>query len=304
VAGHAEDEMATGRKRSPAAPPHVLILGSVSRDVIRGRGRQACQIGGTVWFAGTTLAGLGLRVSVLTRLAAADRHVAEAFGAAGVTLHAVSSPVTTEFHNIYGPGGRDDRRQAVGALAPPIEWRELAARLDDVDAIYLGALHPGDIAASALELLLSRHRRHMAMDVQGFTRRIAGAEVRAEVAPVLARLLLRARTIKASRREAALITGEAAPEAAARRLAALSGASEVLVTCGADGALLAEGARLHREAAARSDGVDPTGAGDMLLAAYLARRLIGEAPVPSLSFAVSHTALRLADPARIVPLGG
>lgn len=289
-------------RQTPATAARVLIVGSVTRDVVHRRGRTASQIGGTVWFAGSTLAALGVRVTALTRLAAADGRIAEALAAAGIGLHALPSPATTEFHNIYGESGRDDRRQAVGALAPPIEAGDLEPLLESVDVVYLGALHPADVAPAALELLLSRHRPQLAMDVQGFSRRIVGRQVRGQVAAVLPRLLARARTVKASRHEAALITGTAAPDAAARRLQAMQGGGEVLVTCGADGVLLAAGGRLYREAAATQDGADPTGAGDVLLASYLAHRLGGEAPRPALAFAVAHTARRLAEPARIVAL--
>jgi ribokinase len=73
--------------------------------------------------------------------------------------------------------------------------------------------------------------------------------------------------------EAAALTGEADPEAAAATLAARTGAP-VLVTLGADGALLHEDGRAERIPAPRVDVVDTTGAGDTLngaLAVELAR---------------------------------
>jgi ribokinase len=73
--------------------------------------------------------------------------------------------------------------------------------------------------------------------------------------------------------EAAALTGERDPEAAAEALAARTGAP-VLVTLGAEGALLLDGGRSERLAPPRVEVVDTTGAGDALngaLAAELAR---------------------------------
>ena len=73
--------------------------------------------------------------------------------------------------------------------------------------------------------------------------------------------------------EAAVLSGESGPEAAARALSARSGAP-VIVTLGGEGALLHEGGRSERLPALSVEPVDTTGAGDALngiLAAELAR---------------------------------
>lgn len=73
--------------------------------------------------------------------------------------------------------------------------------------------------------------------------------------------------------EAEMLSGAAGPEAAARALAART-SRPVVITLGADGALLLEGDRVERLPATRVAPVDTTGAGDALngiLAAELAR---------------------------------
>jgi ribokinase len=73
--------------------------------------------------------------------------------------------------------------------------------------------------------------------------------------------------------EAETLSGESGPEAAARALAARTGAP-VIVTLGAEGALLFEDGHTERLPATRVEPVDTTGAGDALngiLAAELAR---------------------------------
>lgn len=280
----------------------VTICGSVSCDVVHRHGRATRQIGGTVWFAGVTLAALGIRVRVLTRLGTADRGVARAFCARHVEVRSLPTSSTTTFHNIYGPGGRDDRRQRVDAIAEPLPFGAVASALADADLCYLGALHPADLSAEALAFLQRRCEVPIAMDVQGFTRHLDGARVRAAVAPDLAALLASCCVVKASNSEACLITGEADAERAAVGLAEMVSGGEVLVTSGANGAVLVRGGTVHRRAAVPLDDPDPTGAGDILLAAYLARRLGGEAPEPALDFAVTHTAARLSAVDRSVLL--
>jgi sugar/nucleoside kinase (ribokinase family) len=72
-----------------------------------------------------------------------------------------------------------------------------------------------------------------------------------------------------NRDEAAVLTGEAEPERAARALVARAGAGEVVVTLGADGALWTDGSRVLRAACADVEVVDTTGAGDAFAAGWL-----------------------------------
>jgi len=76
--------------------------------------------------------------------------------------------------------------------------------------------------------------------------------------------------------EAALLTGEAGPERAARALAASGG--EVVIKLGAQGALWTDGAELIRVPAEAADVVDTTGAGDAFAAGLLVARLGGAGP--------------------------
>jgi ribokinase len=79
-----------------------------------------------------------------------------------------------------------------------------------------------------------------------------------------------------NRDEAAVLTGQADPAAAARALTLH--AREVVVKLGADGALWTDGRALERVAAAPARAVDTTGAGDAFAAGLLAARLAGAGP--------------------------
>ena len=84
--------------------------------------------------------------------------------------------------------------------------------------------------------------------------------------------------------EARVLTGEADPERAALALARGSGARrEVVVTCGARGALWSDGDRVVRAPAAATEVVDTTGAGDAFAAGLLAARAGGAEPAEQLA---------------------
>ena len=89
--------------------------------------------------------------------------------------------------------------------------------------------------------------------------------------------------------EAAQLTGEREPEAAARALAAKTGAP-VLVTLGADGALLLDG-DIERIPAPRVDVVDTTGAGDTVNGALAAELASGRELREAVRFALAAAAL-------------
>jgi len=94
--------------------------------------------------------------------------------------------------------------------------------------------------------------------------------------------------------EAAVLTGCAEPEAAARALVALAGAREVVVTCGAGGAVWSDGAREVRAPAVAVEAVvDTTGAGDAFAAGLLAARRAGLGVEAALARAAAVAALAL-----------
>jgi sugar/nucleoside kinase (ribokinase family) len=96
-----------------------------------------------------------------------------------------------------------------------------------------------------------------------------------------------------NRDEAQVLTGEADPGAAALALAARTGAREVVVTCGAEGAVWTDGSRVVRAPAAPASVVDTTGAGDAFAAGLLAARREGLGPEAALGRAAGVAARAL-----------
>jgi ribokinase len=91
-------------------------------------------------------------------------------------------------------------------------------------------------------------------------------------------------------REAAALAGEADPRAAAAMLAARTGAP-VLVTLGAEGALLLDGDRRERIPAPTMEVIDATGAGDALNGALAAELAAGRALPEAARTAVAAASL-------------
>ena len=104
-----------------------------------------------------------------------------------------------------------------------------------------------------------------------------------------------ARALFVSKREALGLTGETTAEAAAGKLAEL--AETVVVTLAAEGAIAVSGGEVvAAPAKAVESPVDTTGAGDVLVAAYIWADLRGAAPADRLRWAVLYASLAVNTP--------
>lgn len=103
------------------------------------------------------------------------------------------------------------------------------------------------------------------------------------------------RALVVSKREALALTGKASAEDAAATLAEL--AETVVVTLAADGAIACSGGEIIAAAAEPVERiVDSTGAGDLLVAAYVWAELRGADPADCLRWAVLYAGLALTTP--------
>ena len=103
-----------------------------------------------------------------------------------------------------------------------------------------------------------------------------------------------ARALFVSQREALTLTEEGDVEAAAAVLG--RSAERVIVTLGAEGAMaLVEGRSMYVQAI-QTMALDTTGAGDLLVAAYIWADLRGASPLECLSWAVIYAGLSIATP--------
>jgi ribokinase len=103
-----------------------------------------------------------------------------------------------------------------------------------------------------------------------------------------------ARGLFVSKREALTLTESANVDAAAEVLG--RSAERVIVTLGAEGAMALVEGRSMRAAAISADALDTTGAGDLLVAAYIWADLRGASPEECLQWAVIYAGLSIARP--------
>jgi sugar/nucleoside kinase (ribokinase family) len=257
--------------------PRALVIGDVMTDIIvrpegpiaRGSDRRAAitvQSGGSAANQAAWLASFGVSVDFVGRVGAADleRETAR-FKAIGVAPHLVGDPIrqTGRLIALIDPDGERSFLTDRGAN-DALEARDIA------DALIASASH---ISLSGYSFFAPSPRAAV-FDIM---RRAAGKPV--SVDPASAEFLREVRPdnflawtkgatiLFPNEEEAAVLAGSTDPETQCARLAALY--PLVVIKRGAAGAEAAEGARRWRLAAAKTEPVDTTGAGDAFLAARL-----------------------------------
>jgi ribokinase len=190
----------------------------------------------------------------------------------------------------------DAAATGVAAIVVDAQGHNQIAVASGANALVDAALVSARIAPLAYDVLLVNHELSDGANGAAVAHAVArgGPIVVVNPAPArpLAPALLAARPILTpNREEARALTGEADSAAAARALAAQTGAA-VVVTLGAEGALLvtADGTA-QTIAAPRVQAVDTTGAGDVL-SGTLAAALAGGAPLAEAVTAAVHAAAR------------
>lgn len=242
----------------------VVHIGSACRDLTDGDPR-GWRLGGGAAYAALTTARLGLRTGAIVGVDAAATGAAELdlLRAAGVDLVLVPLDEGPVFRNRETPSGRVQTCAAVGRPLPvsplPKRWGAAPA----------WSLVPVAAELDAAWLTLVPDDAFVSLAWQGLLRRLeAGREV-ARLPPARSRLVERANLVGVSRHD--LAWGTRPPG-----LLSLLGARACLVvTDGLDGGRMLERAEegtvsTRRYGAVVADrDVDPTGAGDVFLAALV-----------------------------------
>jgi sugar/nucleoside kinase (ribokinase family) len=270
----------------------VCVIGPVARDSNAvGTRELPPQPGGAAFYSTMVYLALGLRAAVVTRVAAADEAaLLTELRAAGATVFNLPTRVSTSFRNIYDPADPDARRQRVDAIADPIRARDLPALRARIWQIGPLTRQEGDLALIAH---CAAWGGLVAMDVQGFTREVAGGAVRP--APPAPRLdqLEGLDVLKADDAEILAYTGAPEIAAAAARVGA-AGVRETLVTYASRGStIFGPDGRIEIRALPPRRHVDPTGCGDTYLAAYMARRLTTDDLAECGDFAAAAASLKI-----------
>jgi sugar/nucleoside kinase (ribokinase family) len=248
----------------------VVVVGAASRDLASDDPR-GWRLGGAVTYAALTLARLGLRVRALVGVdsLAAEARELDLLRAAGAEVALVRLDRGPVFENVEGAGGRIQRclseSDSVPTSALPAGW--------DRDPGWMLAPVADELAPEWAMVPLAG--AFLAVGWQGMLRTLIAGDVVRRRAPARNALVERANLIGLSRDD---LAPDTSPEALLRLI---DPRTELVVTEGDGGGRIAASAPGHgrphpwrRYGAILSDGaVDPTGAGDVLLAAILALRL-------------------------------
>ncbi len=263
----------------------IVVVGDVMRDVVATldgpiahasdtAARIAERGGGAGANVAAWLARAGAQATLIGRVGddPAGAAATEELRAAGVDARLAVDPAlaTGTCVVLVEPGGERTMLPDPGANAA------LDAAPLPADAVHLhvagyALLRPGSRPA-ALALLAAARAAGIGISVDPSS---AAPVARAGPAAFLA-WVAGVDLLLPNRDEAAVLTGLADPEAAARALTAA--AREVVIKLGGDGALWTDGSRMERAAALPVPEADTTGAGDAFAAGRLAARAHGADP--------------------------
>jgi sugar/nucleoside kinase (ribokinase family) len=238
------------------APPDFLVVGHLVQDKVAGGYR----LGGTAAYASLTAHRLGLRTAILTR-AAADLDLSSL--PPDIEVHRLPSPQTTVFENIYSGG---HRTQYVWARAKAIAAADVPPELSEARIVLLGPV----VAEVEDDLAVCFPHSLVAVGAQGWLRTFAADGRVGQLSPRRwqPRLLLR-------HSRALFVSEEDLPPAETEETLARWTAQVPLLffTLGYRGSRLWSDGRWQNVPAFPAREVDPTGAGDVFAAAFLARYL-------------------------------
>jgi sugar/nucleoside kinase (ribokinase family) len=246
----------------------LAVVGHTTRDLVDA---SAVRPGGAPLYAARALKTLGEPGLIVTRCAAEDERLLDDLRATGIPVVWRPETASPTFRLRYRGGTREASIEALGEPWLPEDaegW--LGEALAGADWVHAAALWRGDFPAETLARL-ARGRR-VSLDGQGLARPSAVGRVVHDGAFDPA-LLEHVSVLHLSEDEADAL----GLEVDGRSLASL-GVQEVVVTLGERGSAIWDGGTLERVGASPVENADPTGAGDGFMAAYLARRRLGDLP--------------------------
>ncbi|MCK5420209.1 MAG: hypothetical protein KAI93_16910, partial [Desulfobacterales bacterium] len=178
--------------------------------------------------------------------------------------------------------------------AKPISRTQIANVLKRVSAVHLGALHPSDIDMDAINLL-SDSNPYVILDVQGYVRSVRNQIVYPIVSKKLSDALMMAHIVKANKAEYDAILDFYKIDLI--ELMTRFKIEEFIVTLREKGGFVQKrtGDTIDYAADSLKSLQDPTGAGDVFLAAYIVGRFLQQKNISNAcTYAASLVARQIA----------
>lgn len=247
----------------------IAVIGSTTIDKIIYRNRDRLKAGGVTVYSGVTYSRHGIRTVVITNVADRDRQLIDCLEKQKIIVYSGRTRQTTHFINDIRT---KERLQKNPWRAASIGRSQIWDHVRDVHVVHLGPLHPDDIDIGAIQALKTLNL-DVILDIQGLVRKAKNEIVYPAVSQHLSDALSASQIVKANKQEYATMLEffQTDPVTLMHRFHI----REFIVTKGAEGGFVQEisaAAIPYKAAAVKIEG-DPTGAGDIFLAAYVVERL-------------------------------
>ncbi len=255
----------------------IVTVGHFALDLIKlpTRSEAKMSLGGPPTYTSLAARRLGADVSVISKIGEDfPLKYGRRLRRQGVDLSGlkrIEGTFTTSFTLNYEESGR--RHLILKNRAPLIEAEDIPDRIE-TKAVHIAPI-ANEISPSALVRLLSQASL-VSLDPQGFLRH-SGEDGSVRLCKTaMPEILERVDVFKSSLEEIRVLTGRSDVLEALRRISKY-GARVAIVTKGGEGSLLYNNGRAYRIPAAKPRTVvDTTGAGDVLIGAFLAEYVHGE----------------------------
>ena len=243
----------------------IAVVGSTTVDKIVGQNLSFLKMGGVTTYSGITYARHGIDTVAVSNISAQDPEIIARLQKEKIAVFNGSTEHTTHFVNHINSEGR---KQRLPRTAQPIVYTQIANILESVSAVHLGPLHPADIDIKAIHLL-DDPERYIILDVQGYVRSVRNQIVYPIVSKKLSDALMAAHIIKANQVEYDAILDFYKVDLI--ELMIRFKIEEFIVTLRENGGFVQKrtGERIDYAADTIPSLEDPTGAGDVFLAAYI-----------------------------------
>ena len=267
----------------------LCCIGHITLDYVITPETSVTMPGGTAFYFSHAVHQMDLHYSLVTALAKTEISFAQSLVELGIEVKVLPSQHTVVFENRYSEN-LDHRTQRVLQTADPFT----PALLHSIEAkvFHLGPLLSHDFSAEAFRVLADKGK--LALDVQGFLRRVKGEQVLPTDWKEKIELLPFVHFLKVNEDELKVLTGHTDARCGAKLLASW-GVKEVVVTLGSKGSLIYDGNRFFTIPAYAPIRIhDATGCGDTYMAGYLYRRVKGDDIQQAGEFAAAMASLKLA----------
>jgi sugar/nucleoside kinase (ribokinase family) len=273
----------------------ICCVGHITSDKIVNTKSTMHMPGGTALYFSCAVNKLDVNYLLVTALGAAEMEYVDYLRDKGIKVKVQPSAHTVIFENIYAEN-QDERTQNVLQIADAFTMEQLL----DVEAkvFHLGPLLAGDFSTDFIKTLSVKGS--IALDVQGYLRRVVNQKVYLTDWPDKKAALQYIDVLKADVAELAALSGYKTVIEGMKFLIDL-GVKEAVITNGSQGSVIYTNGVLYEIPAYHPEMVvDATGCGDTYMAGYLYKRIKNAGIQQAAEFAAAMAGLKTMSPGPFV----